>query len=143
MRWASGRLARAHVVKALDDERRLLGDGALEIGVEPVVALGVELRPQGGALGGVGLGHGGGVLALERAKLRVLDARVPVVAHCLLFFCVGVTVVKHVVFWFGFRVSCFIGLFIAVKARRSSARIIAQLCLDGVPHGVALLEGWS
>jgi hypothetical protein len=52
-----------------------------------------------------GLGHGGGVLALERAKPRVLDARVPVVAHRLLFFCVGVPVVEHVVLWFGFRVS--------------------------------------
>jgi hypothetical protein len=41
-----------HVVEALDDERRLRGDGALELGAEPAVALGGEPRPQGVALGG-------------------------------------------------------------------------------------------
>jgi hypothetical protein len=59
--------AGAHVVEALDDERRLLGDGALELGAEPAVARGGEPRPQGVALGGIGLIHGGGVLALEGA----------------------------------------------------------------------------
>ncbi len=43
--------AGAHVVEALDDERRLLGDGALELGAGPAVARGGEQRLQGVALG--------------------------------------------------------------------------------------------
>ncbi len=91
--------AGAHVVEALDDERRLLGDGALELGVEPVVARGGDPRPQGVALGGIGLVHDGGVPALEGAMLRVLDEGVPVVAQlvvCVLWGVGGGDVGQHV-----------------------------------------------
>jgi hypothetical protein len=73
--------AGANVVEALDDERRLGGDGALEVGGEPVVVARVgEARTHGGTLGGIGLVHGGGVPVLDGAVLRLLDAGVPVVA---------------------------------------------------------------
>ncbi len=80
--------AGAHVVEALDDERRLLGDRALQLGTDPVVARGVDLRPQGDALGGIWLVHDGGVPVLEGAMLRVLDAGVPVVAQLVRVVCV-------------------------------------------------------
>ncbi len=64
-----------------------------EIGAEPAVARGGEQRPQGVALGGIGLISGGGVPALEGATLRLLDAGAPVVAKrvvvCVLWVVVG------------------------------------------------------
>ncbi len=57
------------------------------------MAQGGEPRPQGVALGDIGLVHGGGVPALEGAALRIKDAGVPVVAQRVAVCALGVVVV--------------------------------------------------